>query len=213
MNDSTMMLFHGSKEGLDGPIRPSSRPRCDFGPGFYMGTDRLQPLTLVCNAPSPHLYSLRLDLDGLDVLRLDADIDWALFIAYNRGKLEPFRNTPLYRHFEQLGRNVDVIVGKIANDRMFAVLDNFFNGTVTDSALIACLACLNIGTQYVAKTARACKAISIIHDEPLSPAQCEQYSLISQSNRSKGVAKANRICREHRREGRFFDEILEGRHA
>lgn len=31
----------------------------------------------------------------------------------------------------------------------------------------------------------------------------------SESNRSKGIAMADEICRKYRREGRFFDEILE----
>lgn len=212
MSGSTISVFHGSKEGLDGPIRPASRAQCDFGAGFHMGTDRLQPLTLVCNASAPHLYELELDLTGLSVLHLDADIDWALFIAYNRGKLEGCKNTQLYRYFEQLGRDADVIAGKIANDRMFVVLDRFFNGTITDSALIACLASLNIGTQYTAKTARACEQVAIIRDEALTPAQCEQYDLLCRNNRAEGVAAADRICREHRREGRFFDEILEDWH-
>ncbi|MDO4437062.1 MAG: DUF3990 domain-containing protein [Coriobacteriaceae bacterium] len=209
MGNTAVTLFHGSKEGLDGPIRPVSRPQCDFGSGFYMGTDRLQPLTLVCNAPSPHLYELELELHGLTVLQFDANIDWALFIAYNRGKLEEYRGTELYRHYEQLGSEADVIVGKIANDRMFVVLDRFFSGTITDSALIACLASLNIGSQYVAKTDRACRQISIEKDRALTPIQCEEYDILSQKNRSEGIAAADRICRAHRREGRYFDEILE----
>lgn len=32
-------LYHGSKSGIKGNIAPVSRNRCDFGQGFYMGTD------------------------------------------------------------------------------------------------------------------------------------------------------------------------------
>ncbi len=32
----------------------------------------------------------------------------------------------------------------------------------------------------------------------------------SEQNRSNGIAFANQICKEYRREGRFFDEILDG---
>ena len=34
-----MILFHGSKSGIKGPIAPISRERCDFGKGFYMGNE------------------------------------------------------------------------------------------------------------------------------------------------------------------------------
>jgi hypothetical protein len=32
-------LYHGSKSGIHGAIMPASRRYCDFGKGFYMGTD------------------------------------------------------------------------------------------------------------------------------------------------------------------------------
>lgn len=43
--NETVTLYHGSKSGIRGKIAPISRERCDFGKGFYMGTDRIQPLT------------------------------------------------------------------------------------------------------------------------------------------------------------------------
>ena len=45
------ILYHGSKNGIKGEIQPSSRKHCDFGTGFYMGTEPEQPLTLICNFP------------------------------------------------------------------------------------------------------------------------------------------------------------------
>ena len=32
-----VILYHGSRGGIQGKIRPCSRLRCDFGKGFYMG--------------------------------------------------------------------------------------------------------------------------------------------------------------------------------
>ena len=55
-------LYHGSKSGIRGAIAPISRERCDFGKGFYMGTDRTQPLTLICNYPNAKLYTLGVNL-------------------------------------------------------------------------------------------------------------------------------------------------------
>ena len=34
-----VILYHGSKSGIKGPIAPISRERCDFGKGFYMETE------------------------------------------------------------------------------------------------------------------------------------------------------------------------------
>lgn len=54
-------LYHGSKSGIKGNIAPISRNRCDFGQGFYMGTDRTQPLTLICNYENAKLYTLKIE--------------------------------------------------------------------------------------------------------------------------------------------------------
>ena len=55
-------LYQGSKASILSEIAPISRERCDFGKGFYMGTDRTQPLTLICNYPKAKLYTVSLDL-------------------------------------------------------------------------------------------------------------------------------------------------------
>ncbi len=47
MNET--VLYHGSKNGIKGDAAPISRDKCDFGKDFYMGTEKLQPLTLVCS--------------------------------------------------------------------------------------------------------------------------------------------------------------------
>ena len=60
MHPDKMILYHGSKSGIQGKIKPASRDRCDFGAGFYMGTDPLQPLTLICDYEQSVFYILSL---------------------------------------------------------------------------------------------------------------------------------------------------------
>ena len=68
----TITLYHGSKSGISGAITPISRERCDFGKGFYMGTDRTQPLTLNCNFPNAKIYTLSVNLSKLKILNVKA---------------------------------------------------------------------------------------------------------------------------------------------
>ncbi len=207
--DGTATLYHGSKSGICGAIAPLSRRHCDFGKGFYMGTNRMQPLTLICNYPKAKIYTLRLDLSGLQILNMEAGLDWALLIAYNRGKMETARNTQIYDQISALSQGYDMVIGDIANDRMFVVLDRFFNGDITDLALINSLSALKLGKQYVAVTKKACNKIEILEEQELSAKDRDELKRESEANRSKGIAMANEICREYRRQGRFFDEILE----
>lgn len=201
-------LYHGSKSGIHGAIAPVSRERCDFGKGFYMGTDRSQPLTLICNYPAAKIYTLEVDLSDLRILDVEAGLDWALLIAYHRGKMESIKHSEIYERYANLGKGCDMIIGYIANDRMFVVLDRFFNGEITDLALTNSLSALKLGKQYVALTATACKKIKILEEKALTEENRAKLKQDSEANRFKGIAMADEICRRYRREGRFFDEIV-----
>ena len=201
-------LFHGSKSGIRGKIRPASRELCDFGKGFYMGTERTQPLTLICNYENATMYELELDTGGLRVKDLPLGLDWALFVAFNRGRLTKDLSPALYEKYSLYKSDTDIFKGYVANDRMFVVLDRFFDGEITDVALVESLSALKLGIQYVAITQKACDAISIIRETRLS--QEERLALVekSEENRRLGVSLANEICRKHRREGNYFDELI-----
>ena len=193
--DETVTLYHGSKAGIRGTIAPISRDRCDFGKGFYMGTEA-------------KIYTLSVDLSELKILDVEVGLDWALLVAYNRGKLDSVKSTKIYNRFVELSKGCDMIIGYIANDRMFVVLDRFFNGEITDLALIHSLSALNLGKQYAALTEKACKKIKIIEEQEISEYDRDKLKRLSEVNRSEGIAKAEEICRKYRREGQFFDEIL-----
>lgn len=203
-----ILLYHGSKRGLQGEIQPLSRKNCDFGRGFYMGTEPEQPLTLICNFPEAHIYKMELDVEKLKVLDIQVGLDWALLIAYNRGKMEAAKETRLYQKYQQMMTGYDVIKGYIADDRMFVVLDRFFRGEITDKALIESLSVLHLGKQYVAVTEKACRNIKILEGRQLLDQERLRLISISEKNRQEGIAKAEEICRKYRREGRFFDEIM-----
>lgn len=207
-SDKVITLYHGSKSGIVGDIAPASREHCDFGKGFYMGTDKAQPLTLICNYSDAKLYTLKANLSGLKILDIEVGIDWALLVAYNRGKMDSVKGTAIYNRIAEMADGCDMLIGFIANDRMFVVLDRFFKGEITDEALIHSLSALKLGKQYVALTEKACKQIEIIEENALTDKDRETLRTASEDNRSKGVALADEICRKYRREGRFFDEIL-----
>ena len=82
------ILYHGSKSGIKGAIAPISREYCDFGRGFYMGTEPNQPLTLVSDFEQSKFYVVSLDQTDLKTLRVKPDIEWAMLVAYHRGKME-----------------------------------------------------------------------------------------------------------------------------
>lgn len=202
-------LYHGSKGGIHGKIRPCSRDLCDFGKGFYMGTNKQQVLTLICNFDHAVFYEMDFNTSGLSVLQLNADIDWAMFVAYNRGRLENYKNTSVYRELAEKQRSFDVIVGPIADDRMYLTLSMFFDSQITDIALVQCLSLLNLGNQWVAMNDKACSNISVVSQRVLTKDERKELSAKSNMNRIYAMDETDKIRKSNRRNGKFFDELLE----
>ena len=204
-----ILLYHGSKSGIVGDIAPKSREMCDFGKGFYMGTEPGQPLTLICDFEKSKFYIVSIDINALDTVEIKADLDWAMLVAFHRGRMDKINGTSFYEKYSRIDAGKDLVIGSIANDRMFYVLDNFFMGNITDMALVNSLSALKLGKQYVATTEKACAAVRIEREIPLSMMERRFLQDESDRSRQKGIAIANDICKNYRREGNFFDEILE----
>lgn len=209
LQEGRQLLYHGSKSGISGAIAPVSREHCDFGRGFYMGTIPEQPLTLISGFERSRFYVLSVDMRGKRVLHIQSDIDWAMLVAFYRGRMQSIKGSAFYRKYEEMSEKKDFLVGSIADDRMFFVLDNFFQGNITDTALIASLSALKLGEQVVAVTQNACDAIRIEKEIELSFLEKKALQDASERNRTQGIALADDICKKYRREGLFFDEILE----
>ncbi len=209
IEDDRIVLYHGSKSGLEGRIEPKSRDKCDFGKGFYMGTEPEQPLTLVCDFPKSEFYIVSVDIKDLNLIEIPANIEWAMLVACHRGRMDKVKGTKLYRKYENYLSDKDLAIGSIANDRMFYVIDNFFQELITDQALVGSLSALQLGKQYVMLTQRGCDKVRIETKVELSWLERKCLQIVGEENRIKGVNMANEICKNYRREGRFFDEILD----
>ncbi len=209
LDSNRVLLYHGSKSGIEGIIEPKSRKQCDFGKGFYMGTDPGQALTLICDYEKSKFYIVSVNTDNLAQIEVPANIDWAMLVAYHRGKMEKINGTPFYNKYRDMTQDKDLIIGSIANDRMFFVIDNFFVGNVTYMALINSLSALQLGKQYVVITQKGCDAVRIEAEVELSYLERQFIKEIAEENRAKGISLANDICKNYRREGMYFDEILD----
>lgn len=209
LDHEKVLLYHGSKSGIEGNIVPMSRKQCDFGKGFYMGTEPSQALTLICDYDKSKFYIVSIDIKDLEILNVPANLDWAMIVAYHRGRMENIKGTTFYNKYRDMSKDKDLVVGSIADDRMFYVIDNFFIGSITDAALINSLSALELGKQYVAITQKCCDRIKIEREVELSHLERLSLKDVAETNRTKGVSLANQICKNYRREGLFFDEIID----
>lgn len=168
-----------------------------------------QALTLICDYEKSKFYVVSVATDTLAQIEVPADIDWAMLVAYHRGRMEKINGTDFYNKYRNMTAGKDLIIGNIANDRMFFVIDNFFIGNVTDTALVNSLSALQLGKQYVAVSQKGCDAVRVESEISLSYLERLFIKNTAEENRAKGISLANDICRNYRREGLFFDEILD----
>lgn len=212
MNNETnnkLILYHGSKGGIKGDITPLSRNTCDFGRGFYLGTCRLQAETLICNDDRPVLYVIELDLSELNVLKIENQRDWYLTVAYNRKKLEDFKEQEVYSYYSRFLDVYDVVIGSIADDSIYKSLDSFFDLTITEKTLIACLDSIDLGLQYTCKTEKACKKLKIIDKVSYSKKELADLRKLRIERVEDAKLKTEEIRKSSiRNKGVYFDEIV-----
>lgn len=212
-----MLLYHGSKSGIKGDIKPESRETCDFGCGFYMGDKPDQPKGLIASYANNKFYEIEYNTDGLHMKVFGEDyisqIDWALFIAYNRRHEELAEYSQLCMRYKAYNQLYDIIAGIIADDKMTQVMQLFFNGQMCDKAFIEAMQYVKLGKQYVLKTSEACKKerFNIINEHKLTDAEIKliRAQNINRSNQLSNII--NQIQTKYRRaqDVRFFDEIVE----
>ena len=133
-----------------------------------------------------------------------------MVVAYHRGYMDIIKGTDMYEKYAHLFDGYDMIIGYIANDRLYTELTRFFNGDITDTALMNCLVALDLGKQYVAKTQKGCDAFSIVTESDMYQMELTALQEKAAIRRKESYAIASQIEKQYRRVGKYFDEILRG---
>lgn len=196
-----IILYHGSRGGIEGEIKPSSRVLCDFGKGFYMGTDKMQAKGLIAEKREPVLYTVKLKLSEIPenkILVLDGQ-DWLNAVLAKRKLCEEFNKLKLARSWSKKLEKYDVIVGKIADDKMLDAIERFSTYGMTST---------NYGEQYVAKTEFACSKIEILEEKVLKGAELQSAKDYAVKARIQAVHAIDDAIVSSRGKGMYLDEIV-----
>lgn len=117
-----MKLFHGSTAAIEHSDVAFSRPNLDFGPGFYTTSFQKQAERWALRksqfnneTPIVNVYEL-IDLEGLNIMDFqENDADWVEFVcARRRG--------------EALLESYDLIIGGVADDKVYEAVNMYFRG-------------------------------------------------------------------------------------
>ena len=151
-----MMLYHGSYVEIERPDIGHSRPNVDFGCGFYV-TPLYEQAKKWCGKfkrrgqkgiISKYVYNEALE-DTLKVLKFDAySEEWLEFILQCRSG----QDTTDY----------DLVIGGVANDKVFNTVELYFDGLIDKTEAINRLRYEKPNLQMCFRTE---KALKLLHFE------------------------------------------------
>lgn len=119
-----MIVYHGSTEIVKKPDVKHSYRALDFGLGFYVTTVKEQAERwarrksdiLGKNKAIVNIYQMGDDVNGLHVKTFDEDLEeWIDFVCHCRDGGKEYQE-------------YDLISGKVANDKVFRVVDMYHTG-------------------------------------------------------------------------------------
>ena len=144
-----MILYHGSNIEIDNPRIIDSDRALDFGKGFYLTTDFEQArkwavLTTERRKNGEPLVTvfevLESDFQNLNILRFDsANKEWLEFVSDNRRGID-------------IGNDLDVVIGPVADDNTMPVLTLYLRGDYDTDEAIKRLLTQRLKDQVVFKT-------------------------------------------------------------
>ena len=122
--------------------------------------------------------------------------------------MEGYSNSPLFTRYAKMENGYDIVTGYIANDRMYQVMNRFFEGDITNTALLNSISALKLGKQYACISQKACDNVEILSERTVTPFELSFLRELSANHRKEGIRVAEDIVKQYRREGKYFDELL-----
>lgn len=206
--DKFKLLFHGSKQEIKDDISLDyCKDNNDLGKGFYLGETINQSSMFVSEYKDSHVYGYGLFINKLKVYEFNSDLEWLLYISYNRGLLKEYADNKKIKNIINKVKNVDVIISPIADNRMFTIIDEFINGMISDKACIYALEALDLGKQYCLKTDKAISRLGYIREFYLCKKEKEDY-INKRNELNKNRMNKIKNFRSKNKEGKYINEIL-----
>jgi hypothetical protein len=213
MAEEKIIVYHASSVVVEKPIWNyavgTDSERNDFGLGFYVSTDIEQPIMLLCERDEIVLNQYEITLADLIVKQFSSDDDWLLTVVFNRRNFSQKKKLFALRDsYRQAMENYDLIIGAIANDRMFSTINAFIENNITDMVAIECLKMMQYKPQYVLKSEKACSNIEFIGSEIYDTKRLDAYRHKAETERATIEDKIDEIKENNFRQGRLLSEII-----
>ena len=181
---SLLRVYHGSSVNVTNPDITHGRADADFGLGFYVTTSYEMAEKWACRKGTPIITEYTLDTNDLDIKQFNLDKEWLDFIVQNRqeyGMDFPYEKK-------------DILIGATADDKMFATIEQYESGLISDDIAIKALNCMEVGIQLCIRTDKALEKLEYKKAIIIPNTRIKEVRNINRENRKKaGEITANII--------------------
>lgn len=204
-----LIMYHGSTEIMNNPTHNGGREFSDFGLGFYVTTNIEMAKSWASRRRGKPAYvnKYMLNTEELTSLTFDLDINWLLFIAFNRGLIINEEIKAILANKYKNIDDFDVIIGPTADDRMFDTLSLFFSNSITLDHCLKALNSMDLDIQYNIKSCKGVKAISFSNHIELDDIEKDYYTNEIKEKKNIMNKKMIFIRQKYGKSGKFFDEL------
>ena len=210
LKDGHALLFHGAKGEMKGePSIAYSEGKKDFGKAFYLGESFEQSASFVVNFDRSSVYVFDFDKEGIKFKEFSVCREWMILIAYFRGRLQGYEDSPYLKGLLASLEGVDVVIAPIADNTMYTILDDFISGLITDLQCLNALSANRLGRQCVFLNDEAIKK-SLRIQERLFYCQSERrdYRAYRLKEDEIGKNKVKLALREYAGKGTYIEDLL-----
>ncbi len=151
-------VFHAGYEEITAPDIHRGRKNADLGQGFYLSDNYEFASRWVREKKGADIIvnSYELDESGLNIKRFDRDAEWFRYVFSNR------------RSMPDALKDVDVIIGPIANDTIYNTMGIMTSGFLTDEEALKLLCVGPDYSQIVLKSQKAADHLHFVSSEVIS---------------------------------------------
>ena len=180
-------LFHGSSSIVRVPDLSISRTDIDFGQGFYLSPEPITSIKWACRTVSSICNEYEMSFDNLKVHKFELDKDWLNYVIRNRAE-----QTDQHSDFD----DYDVLIGAIADDKLFHIIDLYEDGLISVENAIKIMNCMDYGSQYVLKTDKAINNLEYTGHFRITGKERTLYKKQYQEDRREASRRTRQMLKE-----------------
>lgn len=180
-------VYHGSNCEVKEPSLSYGREDADFGIGFYVTTDVEMAEKWAARRHNPIINVYEVDLDSLNGLEFGLNKGWLDFVVQNRSG---------NKRIEIDLSDTDYIKGATADDRLFAVVEQYESNLLDVDTAIKAMNAMQIGEQIALVSAESIDNLKFCSSYNLSEERRTELKNMLVSMRKETNEIVERVLRD-----------------